>query len=51
MDRCVLVQSDLHEEHDLPPGNKKRDGDIIHAEGVRVVVSSSAPPVRNVRTL
>jgi hypothetical protein len=51
MDRCVLVQSDPKEEHDLPPGDKKRDGDIIHAEGVRVVVSSSAPQARKVRTL
>ena len=33
----LLTKSDPHEEHDF-----KKGGNIIHAEGVRVVVTSSA---------
>jgi hypothetical protein len=36
----ALTKSDPHEEHDLPVGKEKSD--IIHAEGVRFAVASSA---------
>src|ERR1017187_9155734 len=46
-----LTKSDPHEEHDLPLGKKNNASDIIHAEGVRFAVPSSAPQARNALSL
>jgi hypothetical protein len=45
----LLVQIDPHQEHDLAQ-SKEEASDIIHAEGVRGDVPSSAPKARNLLT-
>ncbi len=47
----ALTKSDPHEEHDLPVGKKNGERDIIHAEGERFAIPSSAPQARNLLSL
>src|SRR6266700_2040401 len=47
----ALTKSDPHEEHDLPVGKKNGELDIIHAEGERFAIPSSAPQARNLLSL